>query len=168
MPSCGTISVRSQFSKSNVEITSCTLPEEQTTPGDAVSARVRVQNNNDKSARVTVNILLNGARVAQETNTVIANGSLLFGIPFTAPTSEGNFSVSSTLGSVSASAPATTSSTTASTTSQATGGRLLVASPQSAGGCCGGSRSSYIPAGAPGGPVCRAFAGFRQAADQRP
>lgn len=166
MPSCGTITVQRQFSQSNVEITSCTLEDSTVTPGARSAARVRVQNNNDTTAQVTVNVLLNGGRVAQETNTVIANGSLLFGIPFTAPTSEGNFSVTSTLGTVSASAP--TASATASTTSRALGGLLQVAAPRSAGGCCGGSRSSYIPTGAPGGPVCHAFAAFRQAAGQRP
>jgi hypothetical protein len=178
MPTCGTITIEEQFSAANVSIASCTPDDSTVAPGERTRVRVRLVNANPKGATVEVRALLNGAPVASETKSVIPNGELSFSIPFTAPTSPGDVSVSTQI--VGSTASSTASSTTgsgwlarafATPVDRERGGLVTVSAPASASAsasCCGGAtasrpRGDYIPAGAPGGPVCHAFAAFRQA-----
>lgn len=106
--SCGTLTVQSPFSNSNVSITSCPNPG-TLAPSKTSTLGVTVQNNNSKAATVNIQIMTgSGLDIGSATATVSANSSKTVSVQYAAPSSPGSYTLSAKLASVSASTASAT------------------------------------------------------------
>lgn len=90
---CGTVTVQAAFSSSNVYVAACNLGGNAATPGESVTVSVPVNNDNNTTADVTVELFVDGSSSATENITIGANSSETADFNFTSNTT-GTFSLS--------------------------------------------------------------------------
>ena len=137
MPSsCGSIQVSApaEFRPNLVFVQSCSLNASEIQPGQQGSIDVTVVNNNDQfPAEAEVNVSADGSVIGSGGVSIDAGGQTTATVQFTAPSSEGGYTVSAEVSSAEESGASGQSFATGDVLSQSVGD----------GGCvdCGGSRS---------------------------